>query len=78
MGITLAGVFVVVAFMFPVGVYALCILIMGTHPSSGRYGNTSEQFFESPYQPMRILTGRQPRTEAPAAHVEPAETQVAA
>jgi hypothetical protein len=41
---------------------------MGTHPTTGRYGDTSEHFFESPYQPMRMLTARAARVEAPQEH----------
>ena len=74
---TLLGWLVVAAFAVPVGFYSLALLFMGTNPTTGRYGDTSEHFFESPYQPMRILTARGARFEAPAEHpVEPAAPEV--
>jgi hypothetical protein len=79
---SLMGLFVVAAFMIPVAFYSTLLLFMGTHPTTGRYGTTTEQFFESPYQPMRILTARGAATELPAEPpVEapaPTETLVAA
>jgi hypothetical protein len=65
---TLLGWLVVAAFAVPVGFYSLALLFMGTHPTTGRYGDTSEHFFESPYQPMRMLTARAARVEAPQEH----------
>ncbi len=79
---SLMGLFVIVAFMVPVMVYALFLLLMGTHAASGRYGTATEQYFDSPYQPMRILMARHgqgeaPPVESPAAPVTD-ETRVAA